>query len=83
MLLIWIRALPSTAAEIKNLEGREMLVGLISPPVTDHTCDKLQKSTREIFLSFQESVSKMYRIYRKILNSVEEDFEVLVKSGMF
>ena len=25
----------STAAEIKTLEGREMLVGLISPPVTD------------------------------------------------
>ena len=33
-MLIWIRALLSTAAEIKILEGREMLVGLISPPVT-------------------------------------------------
>ena len=34
-MLIWIRALLSTAAEIKTLEGREMLVGLISPPVND------------------------------------------------
>ena len=34
-MLIWIKALLSTAAEIKTLEGREMLVGLISPPVTD------------------------------------------------
>ena len=25
----------------------------------------------------------MYRIYRKILNSDEGDFEILVKSGMF
>ena len=29
------KALLSTAAEIKTLEGKEMLVGLISPPVTD------------------------------------------------
>ena len=35
LMLIWIRALLSTAAEIKTLEGREMLVDLISPPVTD------------------------------------------------
>ena len=82
-MLIWIRALLPTAAEIKTLEGREMLVGLISPPLTDHTCDKLQKGIREIFLSFQGSCSKMYRIYRKILNSDEGDFEILVKSGMF
>ena len=34
-MLIWIRALHSTAAVIKTLEGRKMLVGLISPPVTD------------------------------------------------
>ena len=32
---IWIRALLSTAVEIKTLEGRELLVGRISPPVTD------------------------------------------------
>ena len=51
-MLIWIRALLSTAAEIKTLEGREMSDGLISPPVTDHACDKLQKGIREIFLSF-------------------------------
>ena len=60
-----------------------MLVDLISPPVTDHTCDKLQKGIREIFLSFRGGFSKMYRIYRKILNSDEGDFEILVKSGMF
>ena len=52
-MLIWTRALLSTAAEIKTLEGRETLIGLISPPVTDHTCDKLQKGVMEIFLSFQ------------------------------
>ena len=33
--------------------------------------------------SFQGGFSKMYRIYRKILNSDEGDFEILVKSGMF
>ena len=80
-MLICIRALLSIAAEIKTLEGREMLVGLISPPVTDHTCDKLQKSIREISRSFQGGYSKMYRIYRNILNSAEGDFEILVKSG--
>ena len=73
----------STAAEIKTLEGREMLLGLICPTVTDHTCKKLQKGIREIFLSFQGGFSKMYRIYRKILNSDKGDFEILVKSGMF
>ena len=82
-MLIWIRALLLTAAEIKTLEGREMLVGLIGPPLTDHTCDKLQKGIREIFLSFQGGFSKMYRIYRKIFNSDEGDFEILVKSGIF
>ena len=29
------KALLSTAAEIKTLEGRKILDGLISPPVTD------------------------------------------------
>ena len=67
-MLIWIRALLSTAAKIKTLEGREMLVGLISPPVTDDTCDKLQKDIREIFLSLKGGFSKMYRIQmREIL----------------
>ena len=60
-----------------------MLVGLISPPVTDHPCDKLQKGIREIFLSFRGGFSKMYRICRNILNSDEGGFEILVKSGMF
>ena len=48
-----------------------------------HTCDELQKGIREIFLSFQGGFSNMYRIYRKILNSDEGDFEILVKNGMF
>ena len=82
-MLIWIRALHLRAAEIKTLEDREMLVGLVSPPVADHTCDKLQKGIREIFLSFQGGFSNMYRIYRKLLNSDEGDFEILVKRGMF
>ena len=34
-MLMWIRALLSTATEIKPLKGREMLAGFISPPVTD------------------------------------------------
>ena len=48
-----------------------------------HIRDKFQKGIREIFISFQGGLSKMYRIYRKILNSDEGDFEILVKSGMF
>ena len=48
-----------------------------------HTCDKLQMGIREIFPSFQGVLSKMYRIYRKVLNSDEGDFEILVKSGTF
>ena len=82
-MLIWIWALFSTAAEIKTLEGREMLVCLNFPPVTDHTCDKLQKGIREISFHFKAVFQKMYRIYRKILNSDEGDFEILVQSGMF
>ena len=45
----WIRALLSTAAEIKTLEEREMLVGLISPPVTDwslHNTSSLARLVR-------------------------------------
>ena len=48
-----------------------------------HTCDKFQKGIREIFLSFQGGLSKTYRIYRKILNSHEGDFKILVKSVYF
>ena len=48
-----------------------------------HTCDKFEKGIGEIFLSFQGGLSKMYRIYRKILNSDEGDFQILMKSGMF
>ena len=39
-----------------------------------HRCDKFQKGIREIFLLFQGGLSKMYRIYRKILYSDEGDF---------
>ena len=49
-----------------------------------HTCDKFQKGIREIFLPFQGGLSKMYKIkLRKLLNSDERDFQVLVKSGIF
>ena len=48
-----------------------------------HTCDKFQKGIREILLSFQGGFSKVYRTHRKILNSDEGDFQILVKSGMF
>ena len=48
-----------------------------------HTCDMFQKGIWEIFCSFQGGFSKMYRIYRKILNSDEGDFEMLVKSVCF
>ena len=54
-MLIWIRrALLSTAAEIKTLEGREMLVGLISPPVTDwllHNTSSLARLVRITIVS--------------------------------
>ena len=55
-MLIWIRALLSTAAEIKTLEGREMLVGLISPPVTEsgwllHNTSSLARLVRITFVS--------------------------------
>ena len=35
LIIAYLFTLLSTAAEIKTLEGREMLAGLISPPVTD------------------------------------------------
>ena len=71
-MLIWIRALLSTAAEIKTLEGREMLVGLISPPITDHTCDKLQKGIREILPSFQRGYQKCIEYIGQFLIQMRE-----------
>ena len=62
----------STAVEIKTLDGREMLVGLISPPITDHTCNKLQKGTREIFLSFQSGFQKCIEFIGKFLIQMGE-----------
>ena len=52
-------------------------------PQIIHTCDQFQMGIREIFLSFQGGLSKMYRIYMKILNSDEGDFDILVKTGIF
>ena len=43
-------------------EGEFEILCLISGIL--HTCDKFQKGIREIFLSFQGELSKMYRIYR-------------------
>ena len=48
-----------------------------------HTCDKLQRGIREVFLSFPGGFWKMYRIYKKILHSFPGDFKILVKSGIF
>ena len=50
-MLIWIRALLSVAVEIKTLEGGEMLVGLISPPVTDW-------GIKAIFMAFWSAFSQ-------------------------
>ena len=53
-MLIWIRALLSTAAEIITLEGREMLVSLISSPVTDwllHNTSSLARLDRITIVS--------------------------------
>ena len=36
-----------------------------------HTCDKFEKGLREVFFSFQGGFSKLYRIYRKIVNSFQ------------
>ena len=47
-----------------------------------HTCDKFQKGIREIFLSFHGGLTKIYSIYRKILNS-DGSFKILVKNSMF
>ena len=44
---------------------------------------KFQNGIREIFFSFQGGLTQMYRIYRKILNSDQGDFQILVKSGGF
>ena len=42
-----------------------------------HTCDKFTKGIREVFFSFQGGFSKMYRIYKKIVNSFQGDFLIL------
>ena len=35
------------------------------------------------FPSFEEGLSEMYRIYRKVLHPDEGDFEILAESGMY
>ena len=49
-----------------------MLVGLISPPVTDHTCDKLQKGIREISFHFREVFQKCIEYIGKFLIQMRE-----------
>ena len=44
------------------------------PAFCIHTCDKLKKGIREVIFSFQGGFSKMYRIYRKIVDSFQGDF---------
>ena len=64
-----------TAAEIKTLEGREMLVGLLSPPVTDHTCGISYKRAsgrfsfhfREVFQKCIEHIGKFLIQMREVL----------------
>ena len=56
---------------------------LIYPLDHIHTCEKFQKDIREIFLSFQEGLSKCTEYAGKVLDSDEQDFEILVESGMF
>ena len=41
----------------------------------NHTCDEFESEMREIFLPFQGDFSKMYRIYKKIPDSFQGDFE--------
>ena len=50
-MLIWIRALLSTAAEIKILEGREIIVGLIRPPVTDRLLHNTYSLARLVMIT--------------------------------
>ena len=45
--------------------------------------DELKRGIREIFLPFQGYFSKMYRIYREIPDSFEEDIEFLFKKWYF
>ena len=39
------------------------------------TCDESERGIREIFVPFQGEFRKLYRIYRKIPDSVQGDFE--------
>ena len=46
-------------------------------------CGKFQRSIKEIFLSFQGGLRKMYRTYKKVLHLDEGDSNFFVKSGIF
>ena len=48
-----------------------------------HSSDKFKKGIREVFFSFQGGLSKMYRIYRKSVNSFQGDFLILLKVVCF
>ena len=45
------------------------------------TCDKFKKGIREVLFSFQGVFSKMYRIYRKIVNLISGRFPDFVKKN--
>ena len=48
-----------------------------------HTCDEFESEMREIFLPFQGDFLKMYKIYKKIPDSFQRDFEFCSKCGTF
>ena len=52
-------------------------------PIYMQTCDKFQRGTREVFLSFPGGFGKMYTIYKNILHSFQGDFKILVKGDIF
>ena len=77
----WYKVISTFLAEsleIKKLSLKKDAVVRDLVPIEiwfmEAACDKFQKGIREIFLSFQGGLSKIYRIYRKILNSDEGSF---------
>ena len=48
-----------------------------------HNVISFKRASGRFSFHFREGFSKMYRIYMKILNSDQGDFQILVESGMF
>ena len=48
-----------------------------------HTCDKFQRGIREIFLSFQWGLWKMYRIYKNIFHEHQGNLRIWGKTTTF